>query len=475
MENTPVDQDSTPVPTTHSDRNARIFVWVVWLVMILFALGCIVQYGYNIPLSEDWYLVAPLTGNEPDLGSWLWSQNNEHRIPLPRLIMLTLLKITHGDFRAGMVFNLLTLGILAGVTVWVVRHFRGGQTRFADAFFPLVLLHMGHWANILWSWQLSFVVPTALAWGVFLVMVTRPTLATPRAAIFTGVSLILLPLCGAVGLIFVPFLASWLIYCGVRQWHGETSNGRRRIVGGLLIGAGAIALCLIGLYFVGYQRPSWNPPNPGIGATLKTAAMFVALGFGPVASKFWALFVMAAFGFLIPSAGVVVLAVLRHKGLERHRALGIVLFCGTLAVFSLAISYGRAAMVPKVGLPMWYILLAVPAFGTAFLIWELYGQPKLRTIVQKGLLIAMGLLLPLNTAAGILMWGNWYQQGMKAVEQDLLAGTPPAVIAQRHRDFLIHWWDENQLVAHMQMLHDAGIGPFAQMQEERVRSEGFKD
>jgi hypothetical protein len=109
-----------------------VFVWSVWLVMMLVALACIAKYGRNIPLAEDWLLVAPLTGNEPDLTSWLWAQNNEHRVPLPRLILLALLKITNGDFRAGMFFNVITLGVIAFATIQVARHLRGGRTSFVD-------------------------------------------------------------------------------------------------------------------------------------------------------------------------------------------------------------------------------------------------------------------------------------------------------------------------------------------------------
>ena len=438
---------------------ARVFVWSVWLVMLLVALACIVKYGRNIPLAEDWNLVAPLTGNEPDLLGWLWAQNNEHRVPFPRLVLLGLLKMT-GDFRVGMFFNALALGMLAAVAILVARHLRGG-TDYADAFFPILLLHIGNWENLVWSWQLSFVLPIVLVCLVFLVMITRPILATPGAAIFTGVSLMLLPLCGAIGLIFIPFLAPWLIYCGVRN--------RRSPDGRFLIACAAIALCLVGLYFVGYNRPDWNPPSPGIGATLKTAAKFVAFGFGPVAAKSWALFVMLTFGILVPSGAVAVLGTIRHRGWERHRALGVLLFCSILAVFALAIGHGRAGLVPTVGLPMRYVLLAAIAFFTAFFVWELYGHPRWKTTVQRGLLLMMCLLLPLNTLAGF-GWRDWYVQGMKAVEQDLLAGTPRSILAEQHRDFLVHWWDENKLAEHMQMLHDAEIGLFVQIQGRSVGS-----
>jgi hypothetical protein len=451
-------------PLVCSDRSARAFVWSVWFVMILIALACIARYGRNIPLAEDWLLVAPLTGNEPNILSWLWEQNNEHRIPLPRLLLLLLLKITNGDFRSGMVFNAITLGVLAIAMMQVARQIRG-RTDFTDAFFPIVLLNMGHWPNIVWSWQIGFVLPTALTCGILLVIIAQPSLATLKAAIFTGVSLILLPLCGGNGVLCVPFLALWLSYCGFLHWKGKENSNHRRWIGGFMIGSAACSLCLVGLYLINYKRPDWNPPSPSLGDTLKTAAKFVAFGLGPAAVNSWELSVLVAFGILVPSFWIIVKGVLSHQSLERHRALGVLLFFTTLVVFALAMGWGRAGLVPTVGMPIRYVLLAVPMFCTAYFAWELYGSHQLRTVFQRGLLLGMCLLIPFNTMVGF-EFRNWYVTGMQAIERDLSAGISCTLLAERHQKFLIHWWDAYWVGIHMQMLHDAGMGPFTQMQED---------
>jgi hypothetical protein len=155
-------------------------------------------------------------------------------------------------------------------------------------------------------------------------------------------------------------------------------------------------------------------------------------------------------------------SVIGHRGL-RDGGLGI-LFFGNLAVFALAMGWGRAGLVPQEGLPIRYVLLAVPALCTAFFVWQLYGPAKLRIVVHLGLFLAVSLLLPLNMTLG-LSWGEWYRNGMNAVEQDILAGTPRTILAKKHRDFLIHWWDEKRLAMSMKMLYDAEIEPFAKMRE----------
>jgi hypothetical protein len=136
-----LDFSTVAVSALRSDRAARAFVWSVWLAMVLAAFFILFKYARNVPFSEDWLLVPPLTGNEPDLFGWLWAQNNEHRIPFPRLILLGLLKISHGDFRAGMLFNIIILGTLAFAMIRVVRHIRGGQTHYVHTFFPPASLY----------------------------------------------------------------------------------------------------------------------------------------------------------------------------------------------------------------------------------------------------------------------------------------------------------------------------------------------
>ena len=153
-------------------RPAATVVWLVWAVTLASILASITRDGRNIPFEEDWLMVAAMTGHEPDLPGWLWSQNSEHRLPLPRLLNLALLSTT-ADFRSTMIFDALALGAVAAGMILVARALRGGRTSVADAFFPLLLLHLGNWDNLVWGWQIQFVLPTALACAFLLVIVAR--------------------------------------------------------------------------------------------------------------------------------------------------------------------------------------------------------------------------------------------------------------------------------------------------------------
>jgi hypothetical protein len=457
----------TAISTLQSDRGAKAFVWSVWLIMLIADLFILIKDGRIFPLNEDWWLVPPLTGHEPDIVSWLWKQNSEHRIPFPRLILLALLNATHGDFRAGMLFNIIIVAGLAFAMICVAQKIRGGRTSVADAFFPIALLHLGNSENLLWCWQLTQVVPTVLTCVVLLVLASSQILTTPGTAIVGGISLMLLPLSGSHALLFAPSLAIWFGYWGVVHWRTGKANEERQWPGGFLVVSAIIALCLTGLHFLSYEHPSWRPPDPTITAALKTAAKFLAIGFGPAARSAWMLSVGAIVSLLAASAVVLILEVLRRRDAEWKRAFGLLLFFGNVVLLALATGWGRATAIGSVygQYPLRYVLMATPALFIAFFIWELYGPKKVRTAVLSSLFLAVCLLIPPNTLHG-LNWLYWFADRDKALEHDLQTGVPASVLADRYREVLLHWVEPNEIASYMDMLHDAGIGPFAQIIED---------
>jgi hypothetical protein len=446
--------------TSRSLRWATIAVWTVWALMFAVALGSIALAGRNIPFAEDWGLVAPLTGHEPDVFAWLWAQNNEHRVPVPRLVGLTLVTLTR-DYRAGMVLNACVLAGVAAAMMLVARRLRGGRTSYADAFFPLMFLHLGHWDNIVWSWQMQFVLATA-ATCVLLLMIAvhgRGDLGT-RASIVTGLALMALPLTGATSLVFAPPLALWVALAGARSLRGTVSASADRRNGAILLGSVVFAILLMAFYFVGWQRPPWNPPSPGTHAALGYAARFVAFGLGPGAGLSWRVSELVACVVLVATGAVLLAALARCDRFERLRLIGLLLFVAGAVVLSLAIGSGRAA---KGGMSTRYALLGVPMFCLAYLAWEIYGPPALRKPARAGFLLIAILVLPFNTRVGMER-RNWFGRGFQALEHDLGANVPPAVLAARHHAFLQQ--NEAVLATKIRMLHQARFGPFARLGDD---------
>jgi hypothetical protein len=285
-----------------------------------------------------------------------------------------------------------------------------------------------------------------------------------------GAILILLPLSGSHALLFAPSFSLWFAYCGSLYWRAAQTHQHRRWVGAVLIGSAVVALGFTGLYFLRYERPSWRPPDPTIAAALETAVKFLAIGFGPAVRSSWIPAVAAILGALAAGAFAAARAVLRSRGQERYRAFGVLLFVANIVLLALATGWGRATAIQSVygQYPLRYVLMAAPALLVAFFAWELYGPTMLRAIIPGGLCIAMCLLLPLNTLHG-LNWLYWFSDRDTALERDLRAGIPAAILSERYRDLLLHWVEPDQIAGYMRMLRDAGIGPFAYLTADPIK------
>lgn len=220
-----------------------------------------------------------------------------------------------------------------------------------------------------------------------------------------------------------------------------------------LLGSVVLTLCLLLFYFVNYVKPDAYPASKGLGMTLKTAAQFLAIQFGPVAIRSWDLFIFLNFAFLLPTIFVVISADIYLKETERNRALVILLFLAISILYSLAIGNARSGIIAEwVFFPMWYMIFPIPFFSAMFFGWELFAKSQWQIIFQKSLFWLVCLLLPLNIMTGFTLFGNWYDHEMDSLEWDIEAKMSISQIAQRHNDLLIHWWDEKELADHIQML-----------------------
>jgi hypothetical protein len=425
-----------------SDRWSAPVVWATTVGLAVVGVVHIAVYGRNVPLAEDWHLVRPLTGAEPSFWGWVWAQNNEHRLPVARLIHLGLLEVFH-DFRAGAVFDTLLMAAVAAVLVLVARRLRG-RTSVVDAAFPLLLLHPGNWENLFWSWQMQFVVVAAMAL-VLLAALAGSGDPPSRGATWTAAAaLVLLPLGGGTALPLVPFAVAAVLVLG---W----SSNRR-----LAVAASALAVAETGLYFVGWKAATWYPDNPGPPETAETAGKLLALGWGPAARGRYAPLLLLTAAVLVPAAVVLVRAA-RRPGPPRRAAIVLGLFLLGIGATAGAVAYGRAALVPTEGLADRYAIVTVPALIGAWFVVERLGPGGVRRLVQGLVLAGAVLLLPVNWQRGY-GWRDWYAGEMRAVERDIADGATAEELADRHGDFLMHW-DHDELVRRIELLRDAGIGP----------------
>ena len=192
----------------------KLFVWSVRAIMTAATLAYVVHFGRDVPYWDEWDMVAVITKAQPVTLEWLWSSHNGHRIPLPRLLLLSLYKLSGTDFRAGMYFNVILSSAAAAALIWGSGRMRGAKNSVVDAIFPVLLLHWGHYENLLWSWQVTQILPVAIACVVLAVIAAYGLTPVPSAAAFAAVLITMLPMSGMTGLAYVPALVSWLVAVG---------------------------------------------------------------------------------------------------------------------------------------------------------------------------------------------------------------------------------------------------------------------
>jgi hypothetical protein len=170
----------------------------VTVAMLLVSLACVFVWGRNIGVAEDWLMVPFMTGNQDHVLSWLWSQNNEHRLPVQRLLYGTLLFLTQ-DFRVGMIASQLFLAASAVLLMRAAYLLRNRKSHWSDVIYPLALLNLGHWENLVWGWQIQFVWSVFLSLSLLFVIATTPATLDRRGTIACSLLLVLLPVSGQTG------------------------------------------------------------------------------------------------------------------------------------------------------------------------------------------------------------------------------------------------------------------------------------
>jgi hypothetical protein len=454
-----------------------LFVWSIWALMLLAAVVVVWVKGSPFPKADDWEMIPALTGHQPDMLPWLWSQHgyyqdgqiiegqiNEHRNALGRVIILGLLYSTNGDFRSGMMFSALALGALAAAMIWTAKRLRG-YMHFADAFFPLALLHWGHAGCLLWCWQLSFALVAVLAGMLLIIIVRCRTPFGPGITTMFALCLVLLALSDIAGLSFVGILALGLGFSGFLHWRSAEPSRRRLAFFTLALVLGCLSL--IPLYFVGFSRPDYlaNPESNTV-HIVTTSAWFLSAGFGPFFLAWsWPYTGFAVCGLLL--AGVVAgVWLIGKKPEERFRMVEIVAFVGAVMALGLAVGRGRGYAAAE-GVQGYLdnvshiTFLAIPGMCCLYLPWLIYRSP-LTMIVQTCLFGTACIALPFN------MDFDFSPREPEVFEEDLQTGMPPSILAERNwrRGCPDPTIGPEYLASRLYMLKQAGIQPYKNLPED---------
>ena len=143
-------------------------------VLIAGALACLAplislvrllrSYAVNVPYSDQWELVPlieEMLSGRLELHD-LYAQHGEHRMVVPRLVMLAAARITRWDIRAELFIDLvLAIGIFCLLAMLMVRSLRGLGSWMVvpGAALSLMLFSPVQWEDWFWGWQISWYLP----------------------------------------------------------------------------------------------------------------------------------------------------------------------------------------------------------------------------------------------------------------------------------------------------------------------------
>jgi hypothetical protein len=433
---------------------SAVIAWGTWAAMLLAALLFVSHFGSNVPSWDDWDMIPVLTHHQPVTWNWLWSQHNEHRVPLPRLVFLGLDRLLGVDMRVTMYFDVLLMAAVAAAMITNATRLRG-RVSAADAFFPMTLLSLGQAANWLWGWQLQFFASVAIACVALLAIVRAgATLSPTRAGLVVGLCTVLLPLCGANGLALVPALAVWPLALAIlpHSWTGAKVSRGNRV---MLLAVGLLALALTAIYLVGWHRVPYHPRSQSVLQTLLTALKSLTIGIGPATRDIWPLSGLLTFGVMGASV-LLLVRVWRERVDERARAGGLLLFVLALSLLGLALGLGRNGFETR------YVTLTLPVWcGVAF-IWLLYGKPA-RVGIPAALAGAALVAMPGNSSFG-LQYARELRGQLGGFQRDLAAGVPLHLLLHRYHS----WLHPHQDVPgrYLPMLRDAGVPGYTSLRED---------
>lgn len=455
----------TPRPTSRRPDAAtpqgRV-VWAVWAAACGLFLLHVVWYASNLPSEDDLVLVPYVTGATPVTAAWLWDDFYQHRLPLPKLLLVALTAPTQ-SFLPAKLLNWLLLSAASGGVLLLTRRLRG-YSDYCDAAVPIAFLTLSQ-AELWWTAHaLNIALSAVLIVGVLLAVARTPRVETARAFAALAGLVLALPLCGMVGVAFVPALLPWLLASAASHRRDGTRSGRRFAwaFGGLA----AATVTLVAVYAVGLHFPPQKaePLDERVPRLAGQFARLFGMSTGLTTEPRWRLPAVLMAGPTLAALGLCLSELTRRD--ERLRALGLLTWLGGWAVLLFGVAWGRAGW--------WelflsrYVTLAVPVNAWVVVVVALYGRGAWR-LVPLALAAVQVFCLPRNLEIGY-QCGVAQQSMMKTFYYDIKGRVPADVLAEQYADRLL-FGRRDELLLRLHELRDAGWRPYVELPADEAFSE----
>jgi hypothetical protein len=384
-----------------------LIVWVVWGAMTVATILFIRQYSRNIPYVDDFSLVRMMVGNEPFTLRWLWSQHNEHRPLVSRLIMAGLHRFIVRDFRVGQYFNAGLLSATAASMIVLARRLRG-HTSLLDVALPLSILNIGQSQTLLIGFAMNLVLTSGISCAlIWLASIPKSSLGWPMT-LKLGVYLVLLPLCGGGGLIMLPPLLVWLVYDSIWGCMREGDIAKARVARSIGLALVFFSLFIASFYMVGYKPPP-RPLPTSFAAVAATVLGYFSLVVCPNIFDYWH-FAGWIVVFLVAATLSRLVWVAWRQPDARHRALAIIAIILAMLCAAVAVGITRSFQGPAGGRASRYITTTAPLFCALYVAWIVFGSSRARRLVPAVLLALTVVAIPAN-----FRYSREYGKGLRAI------------------------------------------------------------
>ncbi|MEM6796509.1 MAG: hypothetical protein AAF725_21230 [Acidobacteriota bacterium] len=235
-------------------------------LFFLALLASVARWGVDVPYWDQWVLVHHLESLERgtlDVAE-LWAPHNEHRLLLPKALMLGLASVSGWDIRLELWVHLAFALALFAAALALMRRTAGELPGWLVALSGASIFGLAQWHNWSWGWQSQ----------IFL----NVLLVTAGLAVLAGEGRFRVPLAAACGAAATCSFATGLLFWPLAAplaWRGEP-RGR-----GLRLAAWAAAsAAMIGLYLWGLPPSEEMRQTLGPGASLKLFLGYVSVYLG---------------------------------------------------------------------------------------------------------------------------------------------------------------------------------------------------
>ena len=218
------------------------------LAPVVAVITSVHRHAVDVPYWDEWELVPLLEKVRAGTleVSDLWSQHNEHRVLLPRVVLLALASLSRWNLRYELYLNIaVALVSLAGLLLLLTRSVDRRWVPWSGIAVSLMTFSMVQWESWTWGWQLSFFLNGL---GVTMAAVALAYWPEGRWAIV---------LASAGGLIAALSLASGIVLLWlVPVAFALCADERRRTD---VVVPSLMAAAISAIYFWDYHRPGKHP------------------------------------------------------------------------------------------------------------------------------------------------------------------------------------------------------------------------